>query len=93
MRRNWIGVAGMFALAGCMTEVDREAVSFPDMPNMPIYQRADSRQLPPDQVIDALQVAVSNCRTQIANSVGSSPTVGSPVFDSCMRGQGYRRTR
>lgn len=89
----WSGVAGALALAGCMSQVDREAVSFPDMPNMPVYRRADSQQLSPDQAMDALQTAVTACRKQTSGGAASPPEVGSAAFDSCMQGRGYRRVR
>ena len=92
-KSSWIGIVGVFALVGCMAQVDREAVSFPDMPNMPVYHRADGRQFYGDQAIDALQTAESACRTQTAGGAAESPAVGSPAFDSCIRGQGYRRVR
>ena len=91
MRLRWIG-AGMLVLAGCVSQVDREAISFPDMPDMPIYHRADSQQLSPDQAAEALQTAEAACRTQPASGAAASP-VGSSAFDSCMAGQGYRRVR
>jgi hypothetical protein len=94
MRKSYsIGLVGVLALAGCMTQVDREAVSFPDMPNMPVYQRADGPQSYGDQARDALQTAESTCRTQRAGGEAVSSAVGSPAFDACMRGQGYRRMR
>src|SRR5215469_12458010 len=65
MRRlHWISAAGVLALVGCMTQVDREAVSFPVMPNAPTYHRVDGRQLPPNQAIEALRTAASACQTQ-----------------------------
>jgi hypothetical protein len=88
---SWLGVAGMLALAGCISRVDREALSFPAMPNMPVYRRADSRPLSADQAIDALQAAQGLCRKQISGDTASSAAVGSPAFDSCMERQGYRR--
>jgi hypothetical protein len=88
-----IGIAGALALTGCLSKVDREAISFPDMPSMPVYHRADGQQLPPDQAIDALQTAESTCRTPASSDATSSLAVGSPTFDSCMQGQGYRRVR
>jgi hypothetical protein len=39
---RWIGVAGALPLVGRMTQVDREALSFPDLPNMLIYRPANS---------------------------------------------------
>ena len=89
----WIGTVGLFALAGCLTKVDREAISFPDMPNMPVYHRADGQQLSQDQTIEALQAAEDACRTQVSSGAASSSAIGSPPFDSCMRDQGYSRVR
>lgn len=91
-KTSWIGIVSVFALVGCMTKVDREAMSFPDMPNMPVYHRADGRQFNGDQGLNALENAETNCRAQISSNA-VSPAVGSPDFDSCMRGQGYMRVR
>jgi hypothetical protein len=88
-----IGVAILLALSGCVSEVDREAMSFPDMPSMPIYHRADGRSLSSDQAIDALQTAEITCRTPPGGSTAASPVVGSPAFDRCMQAQGYRRVQ
>ena len=89
-----IGIVSLFALTGCLTEVDREAISFPDMPNMPVYHRADGQQLSQDQTIDALQAAEDTCRMQVSGGgAASSTAIGSPPFDSCMRDQGYSRVR
>jgi hypothetical protein len=88
-----IGIVCVLALAGCMTQVDREAVSFPDMPNMPVYHRVDGRQFYGDQALDALQTAESTCRARISGDAAVSTAVGSRAFDSCMLGQGYRRVR
>ena len=79
-------------LSGCLSQTTREAISFPAMPGEVVYQRIDGRQLPPDQTIDALQTAEATCRNQNGN--GAAPSiVGSPGFDVCMQGQGYRRTQ
>lgn len=93
-RSSWIGIVSLFALAGCLSRVDREAISFPDMPNMPVYHRADGQQLSQDQTIDALQAAEDACRTQVSGGgAASSAAIGSPSFDSCMQDQGYSRVR
>lgn len=89
----WIGMASTLALSGCLSQVDREAMSFPYMPGMPVYQRADNQQLPPEQAIDALQTAENACATKNADGSAASPPVGSPPFDACMAQQGYRRVR
>jgi hypothetical protein len=80
------------ALGGCLSQTTREAIAFPAMPGQAVYQRADGRQLPPDAAIDALQTAEGTCRNQDGN--GTAPSiVGTPAFDACMRGQGYRRAQ
>jgi len=89
----WVGIVGVFALVGCVTKVDREAISFPDMPNMPVYHRVDGRQFYGDQAFDELETAERTCRTQISGNAALSPAVGNPAFDSCMRDQGYERVR
>jgi hypothetical protein len=76
------------ALAGCLSQVDREAISFPAMPGQARYQRADGQLLAGDAAIDALQTAESVCRGQSAG-----PVVGTPAFDQCMQAQGYRRVQ
>jgi hypothetical protein len=44
------------------------------------------------QAIDALQTAEATCRNQNGN--GAAPSiVGTPAFDACMQGQGYRRAQ
>jgi len=91
MKLRWIS-AGMLLLTGCLSQVDREAISFPDMPAMPIYHRTDNRQLSPDEASEALLAAQRACRTQPADGADPSP-VGSPAFDSCMAEQGYQRVR
>src|SRR5271165_5565157 len=88
-----ISLVGVLVLAGCMTQVDREAISFPDMPGMPVYRRADGRESYSDQAIDALQTAESTCRMRTSGGAAGSPAIGSQAFDSCMQGQGYRRVR
>ncbi len=73
------------AIDGC-TQVDREALAYPHMPQQPFYHRADGKQLSADDAIDALTDAETACH-------GSAPEIGSPVFDACMHKQGYDRTR
>ena len=86
----WIVLGSALALAGCLSQTDREAISFPALPGQAVYHRADGRQLPPDQAIDALQTAEAACRNQSGN--GAAPSiVGTPAFDACMQSQGYRR--
>jgi hypothetical protein len=88
--KRWIVLGCVFALGGCLSKVDREAISFPAMPNQAVYHRIDGKQLSPDDAIDALQSAQSTCRNQSGNS--STPSiVGTPAFDACMRTQGYQR--
>jgi hypothetical protein len=88
--KRWIVLAGVLVLGGCLSKVDREAISFPAMPSQAVYHRVDGKQLGPDDAIDALQNAESTCRTQ--NSNGSAPSiVGTPAFDACMQTQGYQR--
>jgi hypothetical protein len=87
---RWIVLGGALALTGCLSQTDREAIAFPAMPGQARYLRMDGRQLPPDAAIDALQTAEATCRNQNGN--GATPSiVGTPAFDSCMQGQGYRR--
>ena len=90
MKLRWMS-ASMLLLAGCLSKVDREAISFPDMPDMPIYRATDNRQLSPDQATDALLTAERACSGASSGAV-SSP-VGSSAFDSCMTEQGYQRVR
>ncbi|HEY3916364.1 MAG TPA: hypothetical protein VGL83_01160 [Stellaceae bacterium] len=88
----WLACGCVLALSGCLSQTDREAIAFPAMPGQAVYQRADGRQLSPDAAIDALQTAEGTCRDQ--NGHGAMAlNVGSPEFDSCMQGQGYRRTQ
>jgi hypothetical protein len=89
----WIGIAGALALSGCMTPVDREAIAFPDMPKMPIYQRADGRPSSSDEAMSALQTAEMTCHDQGTGSTDTGSAVGSPAFDSCMQGRGYHRVQ
>ncbi|HVA13589.1 MAG TPA: hypothetical protein VNF99_10090 [Stellaceae bacterium] len=87
---RWIVLGCALALTGCLSRVDREAVSFPAMPSQAVYHRVDGRQLSPDDAIDALQTAESTCRNR--NGDGATPSiVGTPAFDACMQSQGYRR--
>lgn len=80
------------ALSGCLSRSDREAIAFPAMPGQARYERIDGRQLAPDAAIDALQTAENICRNQNGN--GATPSiVGTPPFDQCMQGQGYRRAQ
>jgi hypothetical protein len=88
-----IGLVALLALSGCVSRVDREAMSFPDMPSMPVYHPTDGRSLSSDQAIDALQTAELTCRTPSGTGTAASPVVGSPAFDRCMQAQGYRRVR
>jgi hypothetical protein len=88
-----IGLVGLLALSGCLSRVDREAMSFPDMPSMPVYHRADSQPMTSDQAIDALQTAELSCRAPSDAGTTASPAVGSPAFDRCMQSRGYRRVR
>jgi hypothetical protein len=78
-------------LVGCISQVDREAMSFPNMPSQAAYRRADGVQLAPEQAIDALQAAQSACRNPAQNG-GAPVVVGSLAFDRCMQTQGYQRT-
>ena len=79
-------------LSGCLSQTTREAIAFPAMPGQAVYHRADGKQLPPDAAIDALQSAEGICRNQNGN--GATPSiVGTPAFDTCMQGQGYRRAQ
>jgi hypothetical protein len=78
------------AISAC-SQVDREALAFPDMPQMPFYHRIDGKRLSADDSIDALQDAETACRQN--SQGGTSITVGTPSFDSCMHRQGYNRTR
>lgn len=91
--RWWTGsilLGSAALLSGCLSQTTREAIAFPAMPGQAVYQRVDGRQLPPDQAIDALQTAEATCRNQGGN--GATPSiVGTPPFDACMQGQGYRR--
>jgi len=91
MKLRWMSAA-MLLLAGCLSKVDREAISFPDMPDMPLYRAIDSRQLSPDQATDALLTAERACRSETSGGATSAP-VGSSAFDACMTQQGYRRVR
>ena len=86
-------IIAALALAGCVSQVDREALSFPDMPKMPVYARNDTKPISSDEAMSALQVATRTCRTQGAGGMESPRAVGTPDFDACMRTQGYRRTR
>ena len=87
---RWIVLGSALSLGGCLSQVDREAISFPAMPRQAVYHRIDGKQLPPDDAIDALQNAESTCRNQNGN--GSTPSVvGTPAFDACMTTQGYQR--
>lgn len=89
-----MALAALLALCGCVSKVEREALSFPYMPREPVYQRLDGKPLSPDQTIDALESAENTCLTKIAHgNAVAPPAVGSPIFDACMRGQGYRRVQ
>ncbi len=90
---KYVVIVAALALAGCMTQVDREALSFPDMPKMPVYVRVDARPLSSDEAMSALRVATRTCQTQAAGGMDSPRAVGTPDFDACMQTQGYRRTR
>jgi hypothetical protein len=87
---RWIVLGTALALGGCLSKVDREAISFPAMPSQAVYHRIDGKQLPPDDAIDALQNAESTCRNQNGNGSTAS-VVGTPAFDTCMTTQGYQR--
>jgi hypothetical protein len=87
---RWLVLGSVLVLGGCLSKVDREAISFPAMPSQAVYHRMDGKQLSPDNAIDALQNAESTCRNQNGN--GSTPSiVGTPAFDACMQTQGYQR--
>lgn len=88
---HWVGLVIVLALGGCISRVEREAISFPSMPGEPVYHRIDGAQLPPDQAIDVLQHAENACLAVPAS--GGAPQIGSPAFDACMKTQGYRRAR
>lgn len=89
---KWLCLVMVLALGGCLSRVDREAISFPSMPGEPVYHRIDGAQLPPDQAIDVLQHAENACLA-VPASGGAPPQIGSPAFDACMKTQGYRRAR
>jgi hypothetical protein len=86
-----MALGALLALGGCVSKVEREALSFPSMPREPVYQRLDGTPLSPDQTIDALESAESTCLKAHASAV--PPIVGSAAFDACMRGEGYRRVQ
>jgi hypothetical protein len=87
-----MALAALLALCGCVSRVEREALSFPYMPREPVYQRLDGKPLSPDQTIDALESAENICLTKIGRgNAAAPPAVASPAFDACMRSEGYRR--
>ena len=92
-RLRWISLsAAALALSGCLSQTDREAIAFPAMPGQARYLPADGRQLSSEATIDALQTAEAACRNHGGN--GATPSIiGTPAFDACMQGQGYRRVQ
>ena len=87
---RWLTVGCALALTGCLSQVDREAISFPAMPGQARYQRIDGQLMSGDAAIDALQTAETTCRGPSVRPSDAS-VVGSPAFDRCMQVQGYRR--
>jgi hypothetical protein len=89
IRLRWIALgAAALTLTGCLSQTDREAIGFPAMPGQARYLRADGQPLS----IDGLQTAEATCRNQNGN--GATPSIiGTPAFDACMQGQGYRRVQ
>jgi hypothetical protein len=90
---RWIVLgAAAWALTGCLSQTDREAIAFPAMPGQARYLPADGRQISSDAMIEALTTAEATCRNQNGN--GATPSiVGTPAFDVCMQRQGYRRVQ
>lgn len=89
IRLRWIVLsAAALALTGCLSQTDREAIAFPAMPSQARYLRADNQPIS----VDALTDAEATCRNQGGN--GAAPSIiGTPAFDACMQGQGYRRVQ
>jgi hypothetical protein len=89
IRLGWIALgAAAVALTGCLSQTDKEAIGFPAMPGQARYLRADGQTL----TVDALTTAEATCRNQSGN--GATPSIiGTPAFDACMQGQGYRRVQ
>jgi len=86
---RWIALgAAALALGGCLSQTDKEAIAFPAMPGQARYLPANGQPF----TVDALTTAEATCRNQGGN--GATPSiVGTPAFDSCMQGQGYRRVQ
>ena len=89
VRLRWIVLtAAALTVSGCLSQTDREAIAFPAMPSQARYLRADGRPIS----VDALTAAEAACRNQNGN--GATPSIiGTPAFDTCMQGQGYRRVQ
>jgi hypothetical protein len=89
IRLRWIALGtAALALTGCLSQTDKEAIGFPAMPGQARYLRADGQPL----TVDALTTAEATCRNQNGN--GAAPSIiGTPAFDACMQGQGYRRVQ
>lgn len=90
--KRWVVLGCALTLSGCLSRVQREAISFPAMPGQAVYHRVNAAALTPEQAIDELQAAEDACRKR--GGPGDEPVVvGTPAFDRCMQSQGYIRAR